>query len=185
MEDQQIIALYFARNEAAIKETDRKYGSYCHRIARNLLQIREDAEECVNDTYFAVWNKVPPENPRSLSAFLSRILRNIAISRFRRDHARKRYDGMELLLSELEDCIPSPNTVEKVLEEKELSEIISDWLESLSADDRTLFIRRYYHGDSVKSLAKISASNPERLSSRLFILRKTLKKILEEKGVSL
>jgi RNA polymerase sigma-70 factor (ECF subfamily) len=185
MEDKKIIELYFARNESAIAETDRKYGGYCHRIALNLLHIREDAEECVNDTYLATWNRVPPENPRSLSAFLGRILRNIAISRFRRDHARKRFDGMELLLSELEDCIPSSSNVESTIEENELSEIISDWLEALPINDRALFIRRYYHGESIKALAKISGNDPTRLSSRLFILRKKLKQVLEEKGVCL
>lgn len=183
MEDKQIIALYFARNETAIRETDCKYGSYCSRIALNLLHIREDAEECVNDTYFAAWNRIPPETPRSLSAYLSRILRNIAISRFRRDHAQKRYDGMELLLSELDDCIPTTENVEKTLEEAELSEMISDFLESLPADDRTLFIRRYYHGDTVKALAKISGSDPKKLSYRLFTLRAKLRTTLEEKGV--
>lgn len=185
MEDKQIISLYHARDERAIKETDAKYGRYCHRIAKNLLMLREDAEECVNDTYLAAWNQMPPENPHLLSAFLSRIVRNIAISRFRRDRAKKRYDGMELLLSELDDCIPSAENVEKTVEERELSGVISDWLDTLTNDDRALFIRRYYHGESIKELANVSGIAPQALSSRLFTLRTKLKIRLEEKGVSL
>ena len=185
MEDHQIISLYHARDERAITETDIKYGSLCHRIAMNLLCIREDAEECVNDTYFAAWNRMPPEIPRSLSAFLSKILRNIAISRVRHDRAQKRYHGMELLLSELEECIPAFETVENSVEEHILSEIISDFLETLTADDRALFIRRYYHGDAVKDLAKGAHMPAKKLASRLFTLRAKLKATLEEKGVSL
>jgi RNA polymerase sigma-70 factor (ECF subfamily) len=135
--------------------------------------------------YLAAWNRMPPENPHLLSAFLSRIVRNIAISRFRRDRAKKRYDGMEILLSELDDCIPNTENLEKTVEERELSDIISDWLDTLTVDDRALFIRRYYHGESIKELAKISGIPPQALSSRLFTLRAKLKSQLEEKGVSL
>lgn len=185
MEDKEIVSLYHMRDERAIRETDAKYGKYCHRIAKNLLTLHEDAEECVNDMYLAAWNRMPPENPHLLSAFLSRIVRNIAISRFRRDRAKKRYDGMELLLSELDDCIPNTENLEKTVEERELSDIISDWLDTLTVDDRALFIRRYYHGESIKELAKISGIPPQALSSRLFTLRAKLKSQLEEKGVSL
>jgi RNA polymerase sigma-70 factor (ECF subfamily) len=185
MEDKEIVSLYHMRDERAIRETDAKYGKYCHRIAKNLLTLHEDAEECVNDMYLAAWNRMPPENPHLLSAFLSRIVRNIAISRFRRDRAKKRYDGMEILLSELDDCIPNTENLEKTVEERELSDIISDWLDTLTVDDRALFIRRYYHGESIKELAKISGIPPQALSSRLFTLRAKLKSQLEEKGVSL
>lgn len=185
MEDKEIVSLYHMRDERAIRETDAKYGKYCHRIAKNLLTLHEDAEECVNDMYLAAWNQIPPENPHLLSAFLSRIVRNIAISRFRRDRAKKRYDGMEILLSELDDCIPNTENLEKTVEERELSDIISDWLDTLTVDDRALFIRRYYHGESIKELAKISGIAPQALSSRLFTLRAKLKSQLEEKGVSL
>ncbi len=185
MEDKQIISLYFDRDERAIRETDVKYGAYCTRIAKNLLSLREDAEECVNDTYLAAWNRIPPEYPNVLSAFLSRIVRNIAISRFRKDRAKKRYDGMEILLSELNDCIPSADSVEKAVEQNELAETISNFLETLSEEDRALFIHRYYKGEAVKDLARKSGIPPKKLSFRLFTLRKALRSTLEEKGVSL
>lgn len=185
MEDKQIVSLYHARDERAIAETDAKYGKYCHRIAKNLLTIHEDAEECVNDTYLAAWNTMPPEKPSLLSAFLSRIVRNLAISRFRRDHAKKRYDGITLMLSELDDCIPSTENVEHTVEANALSDILSDWLDTLTVCDRALFIRRYYDGESIKMLAKASGMSPQALSSRLFTLRTRLKATLEEKGVVL
>ena len=132
MEDKQIIELYFERNEQAIRETENQYGSFCLRIAMNILSIREDAEECVNDTYYSVWKQIPPTVPVSFRAFLGRITRNLSISRFRAMRAKKRYSGMEVLLSELEDCVPSSVNVEQFMEAKQLSEYISDWLDSFS-----------------------------------------------------
>ena len=106
MEDKLIVDLYHARNEYAIVESEKKYGAYCRSIARNLLTLREDAEECVSDTWHAAWNRMPPEWPDCLKAFLGRITRNLSISRFRSGQAQKRR-GVEVLLSELEECVPS------------------------------------------------------------------------------
>ena len=111
MDDKQIIELYFKRDECAIRETQSKYGAFCNRIAMNILSIREDAEECVNDTYYSVWKQIPPTVPESFRAFLGRITRNLSISRFRSMRAKKRYSGMEVMLSELNDCVPSAETV--------------------------------------------------------------------------
>ena len=98
MDDETIIKLYFQRSERAISETDAKYGPYCRSIALNILSVREDAEECLNDTWHAAWNRMPPDLPQCLRAFLGRITRNLSISRFRADHAQKRFSGMEVLL---------------------------------------------------------------------------------------
>ena len=138
MDDLAIIELYHRREEKAIAESDKKYGTMCRSIALRLLGLKQDAEECVNDTWFAAWNKMPPERPGSLGAFLGRITRNLSISRWRRDHAHKRYDGMEILLSELEDCVPSPNTVEKDMARHQLAQSISAWLDNLESEDRWL-----------------------------------------------
>ena len=121
MEDREIVALYHARSESAIAETAKKYGAFCLRVALNLLGIREDADECVNDTYLAAWTRMPPELPASLRAFLGRITRNLSISRYRQNRAQKRYAGMDALLSELDDCVPSPVTVEQALDSMELT----------------------------------------------------------------
>ncbi len=185
MEDQQIIALYHGRDESAIAETDRKYGFFCRTIAMNILSVREDAEECVNDTWHAAWTKMPPELPRSLKAFLGRITRNLSISRFRANHAQKRYNGLELMLSELEECVPSSASVEKVVEQKELGGFISDWLETLPEDDRILFIRRYWYGDAAKMLAAERKCSENQIAQRMRWLRGRLKTFLETRGVIL
>ena len=184
MTDEQIIRLYFDRDQAAIAETDRKYGSYCYSIASNLLG-REDSEECVNDTYHAAWTHIPPEVPLSLKAFLGRIVRNLSISRFRRSHAQKRSSGTDVLLSELEDCLPTPQTVETEADSRELSRLISSWLATLSSDDRALFVLRYWHGSAVQDLAEKCGCTPNAVSLRIRRLRKNLKHYLEAKGVSL
>lgn len=185
MDDKQIIELYFNREESAIMETAHKYGAFCHRIAMNILSIREDAEECVNDTYLAAWKKMPPEMPNSLCAFLGRITRNLSISRYRSNHAKKRYSGMEVLLSELNDCIPSMEQTEQIIERNRLSSLISDWLDTLPKDDCTLFVRRYWYGEPVKLLAKQYGCTPNRMTQRLLRLRNSLKTILEKEGAAL
>ena len=184
MTDEQIIRLYFDRDQAAIAETDRKYGSYCYSIASNLLG-REDSEECVNDTYHAAWTHIPPEVPQSLKAFLGRIVRNLSISRFCRSHAQKRSSGTDVLLSELEDCLPTPQTVETEADSRELSRLISSWLATLSGDDRALFVLRYWHGSAVQDLAEKCGCTPNAVSLRIRRLRKNLKHYLEAKGVSI
>ena len=185
MEDKQIIELYFNRNEQAITETGNKYGTFCHRIAMNILCIHEDAEECVNDTYFRVWNQIPPTVPESFRAFLGRIVRNLSISRYRQMRAKKRYSGLEVLLSELEDCVPSSCDVEQVIERNALSEMISDWLDSLPEEDSVLFVRRYWFGDENKTLAQNSGKSVKTLTQKLYRMRKSLKSDLEKKGVAL
>lgn len=183
MDDFAIIELYHRREEQAITESNKKYGGLCRSIALRLLGIREDAEECVNDTWHAAWNRMPPDRPQSLGAFLGRITRNLSISRWRREHAQKRYDSIEVLLSELEDCIPAPGTVEEDLERRQLAHAISTWLDSLAAEDRKLFVRRYWYCDPVKELAAQWGREANTLSQRLLRLRKDLRSFLESEGV--
>lgn len=185
MDDLAIVELYHRREERAIVESDRKYGALCGAIALRLLGFWEDAEECVNDTWHAAWNKMPPERPQALGAFLGRIVRNLSISRWRRDHAKKRYDGIEVLLSELEDCVPASGTVEEGLERQQLARSISGWLDGLDGEDRRLFIRRYWYGDSVKALAAERGMGANTLSQRLLRLRKDLRAFLGSEGVGL
>ena len=185
MDDRQIIDLYFARDEQAIAETEQKYGGFCWRIAMNVLGVREDAEECVSDTYLSAWDRIPPTIPQSLKAFLGRIVRNLSISRFRAMRAKKRYNGMEVLLSELGDCVPSDRQVEQTVEAKELSGYISEWLDSLSEEDCALFVRRYWFGDAVQELAEKCGISAAQMAQRMLRLRKGLRTALEQKGVAL
>lgn len=183
VDDLAIVELYHRRSERAIAESDRKYGGLCRSIALRLLGVREDAEECVNDTWHAAWNKMPPDRPRALGAFLGRITRNLSISRWRRDHAQKRYEGMEVLLSELEDCVPAPGSVEEAVGRAQLSAAISAWLDGLAEEDRRLFLRRYWYGDGVKELAAEAGMGANALAQRLLRLRRGLRAFLETEGV--
>ena len=185
VEDNQIIELYFKRDEAALTETATKYGTFCLRIAMNVVNVREDAEECVNDTYHTAWNQIPPTKPDSFKAFLGRIVRNFAITKYRAMHAKKRFNGLEVMLSELSDCIPSAESVEQEIEAKELTEYINTWLEGLKAEDRALFVRRYWYGDEVRDLAKRCGVSGTQMTQRMLRLRRKLKAFLEEKGVAL
>ena len=185
MDDKQIIDLYFERNEQAIKETQNKYGAFCHRIAMNILGIHEDAEECVNDTYYSVWKQIPPTVPEVFKVYLGRITRNLSISRFRAMRAKKRYNSMEIMLSELNNCVPSSSNVEQTIEVMQLSEYISEWLDSLPEEDCALFVRRYWFGDEVQELAKKCGITAAKMAQRMLRLRKSLKAALEQKGVAL
>ena len=146
MEDRQIIELYWERAEEAIRETDAKYGRLCQYIAQNILVSPEDSEECVNDTWLGLWNAIPPQRPDSLPAFLGRIVRNLSLSRWRRERAQKRYAGLDAMLSELEDCLPDPRGVEEAVEGRALTSCIERWLEGLDREDRAVFLRRYWYG---------------------------------------
>ncbi len=183
MDDLAIVELYHRREERAIAESDKKYGALCRSIALRLLGLREDAEECVNDTWHTAWNKMPPDRPQTLGTFLGRITRNLSISRWRRDHAQKRYSGVEVLLTELEDCVPAPDTVEEDLERQQLARLIDEWLNSLEDEDRRIFVRRYWYGDGVKALAAEQGMGANALSQRLLRLRKDLRAFLESEGV--
>lgn len=185
MEDQQIIELYFRRDESALTETAKKYGTFCLRIAMNVLTVKEDAEECVNDTYHTAWNQIPPTKPDSFKAFLGRIVRNCSISKYRMLHAKKRFNGLEIMLSELNDCVPAAEDVEQEVEAKELTEYINIWLEGLKTEDRVLFVRRYWHGDEVRDLAKRCGIPATQMTQKLLRLRRRLKVFLTERGVVL
>lgn len=184
MDDREIISLYHSRDETAIEETMHKYGAYCGSIALNILSEKQDAEECVNDTYFAAWRRMPPDRPGCLRVFLGKITRNLAISRYRAAHAKKRYAGIELILSELEECIPSLSDGRRTAERAELAEIIGNWLEGLDAADRALFVRRYWHGESVGELAERYGCTSAQMSQKMLRLRRQLKKCLEKEDIT-
>ncbi len=183
MEDSAIIDLYFARSESAIIETDKKYGALCRKIAFNILSVNEDTQECVNDSYFKVWNMIPPQRPSKFMAWLGKIVRNTALNIYKKYHAQKRFSGMELILDELEDCIPSTSSPENELENKEISKAVSAWLRTLSENDRYIFIRRYWYGDSVNTIAKGTKLNAHALAQRLYRLRAALKAYLEKEEI--
>ncbi len=180
MQDEQIIELYFLRNEQAIVETDKKYGNDCMRVSYNILNDRRDAEECVNDTYLRTWQSIPPTRPNSLRAFLCRIVRGLSISRFRELHRQKRNRDLEISMEEISYCIPAPED-----NVHELSALISNFLEGEERLDRLLFMGRYFHGIPVKELARRSGMTPNGVSSRLHRCRDRLRTYLQERGYSI
>ncbi len=183
LEDSAIIDLFFERSEQAIDELDHKHGAAVRKTAGNILHDRQDAEECVNDAYLGVWNSIPPKRPNSLAAFVCRITRNAAISRLRRETAQKRGPGLDLVLEELEDFLPSGQDVEAQLEARELAERVNRFLAGLPYTDRFLFVRRYFFADPVKDIAAAAGMKESRVSLRLFRLREKLKKTLEKEGL--
>ena len=185
MEDTAIIDLYWARSQQAIAASQEKYGSYCHTIARRILDREEDAEECVNDTWLRAWNAMPPQRPGILSAFFGKLTRNLSLDRWRRAKAAKRGGSqVEVALHELEDCLPDHRRPDEELEAGETAALISDFLRRQSREDRALFIRRYWAGEAVKELAGELGQRPNAVTKRLLRLRESLRKSLEREGIS-
>ena len=180
MEDYEIIELYFARNEQAIAETDAKYGRKLNGIAYNVTKNHEDAEECVNDTYNAVWNSIPPAKPMHFFAYLARIARNLALDIYDKMHAEKRSGTVVELTDELLCCIPSADEFEKRSDCAAITEVINRFLAGSTADMRKVFVRRYFYMDSVKDIAKGYSMSESKVKSILFRMRAGLAKELKE-----
>lgn len=186
MEDTRIIELYNARNEDAIRESDRAYGKLCYAIAENILHSRPDSEECVNDTWLRAWNVIPPENPFSLRAFFSRITRNLAFDRYRNRHSQKEGQGeLPLALDELSECIASPHDTEEEVELRALGEAIERFLSDLPARDRNIFLCRYYYTYSLREIAKAFGMKENYLRNLLSRLRKKLAEHLRKEDFDL
>ena len=177
LSDAEIVALYLARNEQAIAETDAKYGKLCMQVSMNILDSHPDAEECVSDGYLKTWHAIPPARPESLCAFVCRIVRNISINRLRDMKAARRNRDFTVSLTELEDCISVDES-----RASELPALLSSFLEGLEEQDRKLFMGRYWHATPVKDLAKLYGMTPNAVSLRLHKTRERLKQHLEEGG---
>ncbi len=183
MEDAKIVQLYFDRNEAALSETQSKYGKYLLKIANNILYNNEDSEECVNDTYLSAWNAIPPHRPEVLSLFLGKLTRGHAIDEYRRSHAGKRIPSeYTTSIDELEECIPGTSDVEANLEAKRLGEVISSFLRDQSDEARNLFVGRYFYADSLKDVAAYYGMSEAKAKMILFRTRQKLKEFLETEG---
>ena len=178
MDDSLIIELFFERSEKALSELSSKYGGVCMKIAQNVLNNYQDAEECVNDTYLGVWNTIPPKKPNSLCAYVCIIARNISINRYKYNSNKKRNNIYDVCISELEDDISSNDRAEDRFEISELSRLIDDFLDTLDTTNQMLFIRRYWFLDSIETLALMSKLSVGTVRTRLSRLRDTLKKYL-------
>ena len=183
MRDAEIVALYWQRDPQAIEETDSKYGSYCRAIALRICQNREDAEECVNDTWLSAWNAMPDKRPDRLSPFLGRISRNHALDHVEKRGRQKRGGGeLELALAELENCVYRNTSAETALEEKELEAAVRRFLSSLPDTERRVFLARYFYVLPVAEIAKSCGCGESRIKSMLFRIRRRLRGALEKEG---
>lgn len=185
MNDERIIELFFERSEQAIKELDGKYGKVFHALSFKILNNHQDAEECVNDSYLGTWNAIPPAKPNSLLSFVCKIVRNISLKRYGQNTAAKRNSRYDVAMEELGDCLVSTVTVEKELEEQEMTEIIESFLDSLSRENRVIFLRRYWFSDTYADIAKQVGLTEKNVSVRLTRIRKELRKYLLEREVLL
>ncbi len=183
MDDEKIVQLYCERNEQAIQETANKYGKYCNSIAKNILGNNEDAEECVNDTYLNTWNSIPPHNPKMLSTFLGKIVRNLAFNRYKHNHADKRGGGeLPLVLDELAECVSGNDNTSDDFVMKDLVSAINKFLSTLSEVKRNIFIRRYWYTESIVDIAKSYGMESTAVSIMLSRIRSKLHNYLIERG---
>ena len=183
MDDEKIIELFFNRSEQAIEEVDKKYGKTCHNISYNILHNKLDAEECVNDAYLGAWNAIPPAKPNPLLTYLCKIVRNLSIKRYEFNTAIKRNSTYDVAMEELESCLSSPETVESEIAIKELTHIIENFLDSLSTENRVIFLRRYWFSDTYSDIAARVGMTEKNVSVRLTRIREKLRNYLTEREV--
>lgn len=182
-EDSRIIELYFERNESAVAETDKKYGAYCMTVSKNILGNEEDAKECLNDTYLAAWNSIPPKIPEKLSLFLGKITRNLSLNRYRKNETKKRGGGTaDIVFDEIGEIISGSENPEEKFERKEIIGAVNEFLRTLPEEKRSIFICRYWYFDSIEDIAARFGKKESGIYSSLERTRKNLRKYLSERG---
>ena len=183
MEDSEIVTLYWQRDQTAIQEAQRSYGRYLAKIAYGILSNREDGDEIVNDTYLKAWNSIPPNRPNSLSAYLGKITRRLAIDALRtRGREKRMASAYAVSLSELEECVPGSVGVEEHLELSLLAQAINDYLRTVAPQARTAFIGRYFYMDSLKEVAVYCGMSESKAKIMLYRVRLGLKAYLTQEG---
>lgn len=184
MTDKQIIDMFFGRDDKAIAELNNSYGSLFRQLAGNILTDYGDVEECINDTYFKVWNSIPQKNPQYLCAYVCKIVRNNALNLLKAKTSQKRGGNNTVPLAELEEYLPSQVTVDEIIDENHLTELLNGWLMKQNELSQRLFVRRYFAMESVEELSKSCSMSKNSVSVKLHRLRNSLKKYLESEGIS-
>ena len=183
IDDEKIIDLFFERSEQGIRELDNKYGAVCHNLSYNIVNSRQDAEECVNDAYLGAWNAIPPVRPNPLLSYIVKIVRNISLKIYWRKEAAKRSGHYTIALEEIEGCIADPKTVAEEIEARELARIMEKFLDTLTLENRVIFLRRYWFADSYKDIAEFMGLSEKNVSVRLTRIREKMKQYLIEREV--
>lgn len=183
LSDEEIIELYWQRNEKAISHTDTKYGKYLFTIAYNIVNDRLDSEECLNDTYLGTWNQIPPKRPNVFQLFLARITRNIAIDKYRKESANKRLTSeLTCSLSELRECMSHEPSVEEEYAIREMCKILNEYLHGIPEKEEFIFVCRYYYSDKITDIANMLGTSERTVYRALATMREEFKKKLEEEG---
>ncbi len=185
MEDGKIIELFFQRNEQGIQELDAKYGRTFRKLSGNILRCKEDVEECINDSYLGAWKKIPPEKPSPLLTYICKIVRNISLKKYHSNTAQKRDSSYSVALEELEPYIADINTVEKHIESAELARAIEEFLDTLTEQNRVIFMRRYWFGDNCRDIGTYVGITEKNVTVRLTRIREKMKTFLLEREVVL
>lgn len=180
MKDNEIIDLFFKREEKAILETKNKYGRYCFYIAFNILNSNLDAEECVDDTYLKLWNSIPPNRPKRFQSFIGRIVRNLSINRYKYNNAQKRSSNYEVIVEELQECVQDNELT--IVEGYVLKEILNQFLASLSKRQRIIFLQRYWYFCSISEIASYVGLKENNVKVILHRLREQFKEFFIQKG---
>ena len=178
MNDRKIVQFFFDRSEEAIPALDRQYGRACRGLSRRILRDERDAEECVNDSYLAAWNAIPPAKPSPLLSYILRIVRNLSLKRREKNRAVKRDTSYDAALEELGPCLSSPDSAETELEAKELAEYIRSFLAAQTKENRVIFLRRYWFADPIAEIARRTGLREGAVSTRLSRLRSDLRQTL-------
>ena len=184
IDDERIIDLFFKRDQQGIRELDIKYGKTCHSLSYNITNSKQDAEECVNDAYLGAWNTIPPTRPNPLLSYIVKIVRNMSLKIYWRKQAAKRSGNYKIALEEIEGCIAGPQNVEDEMEARELARIIEEFLDTLTLENRVIFMRRYWFADSYKDIAELVGLTEKNISVRLTRIREKMKQYLIEREVS-
>lgn len=186
MQDDRIVTLYWQRDEAAIRETEQKYGRYLSKIAYNILADREDSRESVNDTYLKAWQSMPPHQPTVLATYLGKITRQVSIDRFRsRNREKRRPSEYAVSLCELEECVSGGNATEQEVDGRLLAAAISAYLYTLPPETRHVFVGRYYYMDAIREIAAYHGMSEAKVKSLLYRTRMGLRSYLEQEGFAI
>ena len=183
IDDEKIIEMFFGRSEQGIRELDIKYGKACHNLSYHIVGGRQDAEECVNDAYLGAWNAIPPARPNPLLSYLLKIVRNISLKIYWRKEAAKRSSHYTIALEEIEACIADQKNIEEEIEVRELACIIESFLDTLTIENRVIFMRRYGFSDSYKDIAEFVGLSEKNISVRQTRIREKMKQYLIEREV--
>ena len=183
IDDEKIIEMFFERSEQGIRELDIKYGKVCHNLSYHIVGSRRDAEECVNDAYLGAWNAIPPAKPNPLLTYVCKIVRNISLKIYWRKEAAKRSSHYTIALEEIETYVADTHTVEAEIEAKELARIIESFLDTLTTENRVIFMRRCWFSDSYKDIAEVVVLSEKNVSVRLTRIREKMKQYLIEREV--